>query len=194
MDVVHDPFEIEAHLRHLRSQATDIAILDTPAGMSAATRTSIMCADLCLVPTRPSVADIESAAATLRVIKAAKRPFAFILNQVPSRGERASRSAGPLCENANGEFADVLAQPFIVSRNDHQDALAAGLTAAEWSPAGRAADEIRQLWGWVERRLLRLDADFRIVTDTRGAYLTRVNQPSLAWADDESNVAWDSCL
>jgi chromosome partitioning protein len=38
-------------------------------------------------------------------------------------------------------------------RNDHQDALAAGLAVGEFSPFGKSADEIRDLWQWVETRL-----------------------------------------
>ena len=46
-----------------------------------------------------------------------------------------------------------LARPFIGMRNDHQDALAAGLAVSEFSPFGKSADEIRDLWQWVEQRL-----------------------------------------
>jgi chromosome partitioning protein len=38
-------------------------------------------------------------------------------------------------------------------RNDHQDALGAGLAVCEFSPFGKSADEIRDLWKWVELRL-----------------------------------------
>jgi chromosome partitioning protein len=38
-------------------------------------------------------------------------------------------------------------------RNDHQDALAAGLAVCELSPFGKSSDEIRDLWRWIETRL-----------------------------------------
>ena len=38
-------------------------------------------------------------------------------------------------------------------RNDHQDALSAGLAVNEYAPASKSADEIRGLWQWVELRL-----------------------------------------
>jgi len=40
-----------------------------------------------------------------------------------------------------------------VMRNDHQDALAAGLAVSELSPFGKSADEMRDLWRWVETRM-----------------------------------------
>jgi chromosome partitioning protein len=47
----------------------------------------------------------------------------------------------------------VLAQPFIVMRNDHQDALSGGQAVTEFAPTSKSADEIRALWRWVEARL-----------------------------------------
>jgi len=56
---------------------------------------------------------------------------------------RASSVATTL--NASG----VLALPYIVLRNDHQDALAAGLGVTEYDSDGKAAEEVRGLWRWV---------------------------------------------
>jgi chromosome partitioning protein len=50
-------------------------------------------------------------------------------------------------------MAGVLAQPFIVMRNDHQDALSAGLAVSEYAPTSKSADEIRGLWQWIEAKL-----------------------------------------
>ena len=54
VDAIHDAIDIEPHLQQLQSQAIDIAIVDTSAGMTAVTRTAIMCADLCLAPASPT--------------------------------------------------------------------------------------------------------------------------------------------
>jgi chromosome partitioning protein len=51
------------------------------------------------------------------------------------------------------DIADVVAQPFIVMRNDHQDALSAGLAVSELSPEGKSAEEIRGLWQWIGTKL-----------------------------------------
>jgi hypothetical protein len=40
----------------------------------------------------------------------------------------------------------------IVMRNDHQDALAVGLSVIEYAPEAKSAAEIRSLWRWVELR------------------------------------------
>ena len=38
-------------------------------------------------------------------------------------------------------------------RNDHQDALSAGLAVSEYAPDGKSAEEIRGLWQWIDARL-----------------------------------------
>ena len=141
VEAIYDPVEIEPRLRTLRWQGTNLAIIDTSGGMNAAARIAIHCADLCLLPTRPSIADLESTRSTLRIINESRRPFAFVLNQSPSRGQRVDMATASLAGGARHELADALAQPFIVSRNDHQDALAVGLAVVEYAPEGKAAVE-----------------------------------------------------
>ena len=128
-----------------RRDGVTVTIVDTAAGESAATNSAIRYADFCLIPTRPSIADIEATAATLRVIRAWHKPFAYVLNQTPIRA--AARLAG--AENALGDeaaldAADIVARPFIVMRNDYQDALSAGLAVCEYAPGGKSAEEIAQ--------------------------------------------------
>ena len=53
----------------------------------------------------------------------------------------------------------VLALPFIVQRNDYQDALGAGLGVTEFAPQGKASEVIRALWGWVSKQLNREAVD-----------------------------------
>ena len=146
--------EVEQRLQSLGRDGVTLAIVDTAAGVSAATVSAIRYADFCLIPTRPSIADIEATAATLSVIRAWQKPFAYVMNQTPIRS--AARLA--YAENAVGDeaaldAADIVARPLIVMRNDYQDALSAGLAVCEHAPGGKSAEEIRALWQWVENRL-----------------------------------------
>ncbi len=160
VDPIYVAGEIEARLQALSASGVTLAIIDTAGDISAATATAIRCADLCLIPARPTIADIEATASTLHLIRCNDTPFAFVLNQTPIRGQRSNSAAASLCDEATLDSADVLAQPFIVMRNDHQDALSAGLAVSEYAPAGKSADEVRGLWQWVEARLnTGLDAD-----------------------------------
>jgi chromosome partitioning protein len=195
---------LEQRLPALDRGGVTLTIIDTASGLSAETKAAIGCADLCLIPARPSLADIEATAPTLRIARAWNRPVAFILNQTPIRGPRTHLAASALSGNVARDVEDILALPFIAIRNDHQDALAAGLAVSEYDPHGKASDEISDLWHWVAAKLAR-------VTSAREATGDRPRQsampaPSLAdlagptpamlslsrWA--ETSAPWDACL
>ena len=153
VETVYSAEEIEPRLQSLGRSGITLTIIDTAGGISAATTAAIRHADFCMIPARPSVADIEATAPTLAIVRAWQKPFAFVLNQTPIRGARINTAADTLGEHAARDLDDVLARPFVVMRNDHQDALAAGLAVSEFSPFGKSSDEIRDLWRWVETRL-----------------------------------------
>ena len=145
--------DVERRLQTLDRDGVTLTIIDTSAGVSAATTSAIRYADLCLIPARPSLADIEATAATLSLARAWNKPFAYILNQTPIRGQRLNNAATTLGDEAALDVEGIVAHPFIVMRNDHQDALSAGLAVSEYAPASKSAEEIRGLWQWVEAKL-----------------------------------------
>jgi chromosome partitioning protein len=153
VEPVYSAGDIEAKLLALDRSGVTLTIIDTAGGVGAATTAAIRCADLCLIPSRPSVADIEATAATLSIARAWNTPFAFVLNQTPIRGQRVSNAAIILGDELSDDLSGVVAQPYIVMRNDHQDALGLGLAVVEYAPASKSADEVRGLWQWVETRL-----------------------------------------
>ncbi len=154
VEPVYDAADIEPRLRALERDGVTLTIIDTASGTNAATTAAIRHCDLCVIPSRPSVADIEAMVATLAVARAWRKPFAFVLNQTPIRGgHRVNDAASVLDQRAPRDLAEVLAQPFIVMRNDHQDALAAGLAVGEYAPSGKSAAEIGELWQWIDNKL-----------------------------------------
>jgi chromosome partitioning protein len=197
VEAVYNADDIEHRLQSLHLGGVTTAIIDTAGGQSAVTNAAIQACDLCLIPTRPSVADIESGTTTLNEVRRCNKPFAFVLNQTPSRGQRIHTAATALSSGAPSGLADALALPFIATRNDHQDALRAGLAVSEYAPSGRAAEEIRDLWQWVETRLTGSIAmpEFpmllrpQAVTDAVNA---PTMQPRLEW--EEINAPWDTGL
>jgi chromosome partitioning protein len=138
---------IELERPLLAFRAPTVAIIDTPATNNALSLSAISVSNICLIPARPSPADIEATLPTLGAVRKLGKPFAFVLNQAPPRGYRLSEAAAAL--NAAG----VLALPYIVQRNDHQDALGAGFGVTEFAPEGPAAQEILGLWQYVWERM-----------------------------------------
>ena len=63
----------------------------------------------------------------------------------------------------------------IVLRNDYQDAVGLGKGVTEFNPQGQAADEIRRLWTWVDKRV-RASA----IGDKRLAAVTSAKRPQVS--------------
>ncbi|MDD1523400.1 MULTISPECIES: nucleotide-binding protein [Bradyrhizobium] len=150
---VADPAEIEGALVSLEAEGIWLTVIDTAATNNALAMRAIAKTDLCLIPVRPSPADIEAAIPTVSAILRLNRRFAFVLNQTPPRGCRLSEAATSL--NSLG----VLALPYVGQRNDHQDALGAGLGVTEFAQQGRASEEVRELWRWVLKKLVEGSSD-----------------------------------
>jgi chromosome partitioning protein len=154
VESINNTGEIGPRLQEFDRDGVTLTIIDTAGSVNALTAAAIRAADLCLIPARPSPADIEATAPTLGVVRSCDKPFAFVLNQTPYRGQRIHHAAATLGDEAALDLSGILALPYIVMRNDHQDALGAGRAVCEYAPAGKSAEEIRDLWRWVERKLI----------------------------------------
>jgi chromosome partitioning protein len=193
VETIYIADDLDKRLLALERGGVTLTIVDTASGMSKATVAAIRYADLCLVPARPCIADIEATKPTLHVVRGYNKPFAFILNQTPIRGQRSNVASSALGGEVAADIADVVAQPFIVMRNDHQDALGAGLAVSEYAPAGKSSEEIRDLWRWVEARLNRvLTAARPAPTASDIAARPTAMLPALSWG--EAGAPWDACL
>ena len=154
VETIHDGYALFHRVPELARRGVTLTIVDTAGGWSESSRAAMAAADFCLIPARPSPADIEAAAPTLAAVRECGKPFAFVLNQVQPRSARLNAAAGSLGERAVAlKIANVLALPAIVMRNDQQDALGAGFGITEYAPYGKSAKEIRGLWQWISERL-----------------------------------------
>jgi chromosome partitioning protein len=154
VEAVHDGYTLFQRVPELARRGVTLTIVDTAGGWSEACTGALAAADFCLIPVRPSPADIEAAAPALAAVRESGKPFAFVLNQVQARSARLNAAAGSLGERAVAlKIAHVLALPAIVLRNDQQDALGRGLGVTEYARGGKSAEEIRGLWQWVWARL-----------------------------------------
>jgi chromosome partitioning protein len=154
VESIHDGYALFHRVQALAQRGFTLTIVDTAGGWSDASTGAMAAADLCLIPTRPSPADIDAAAPTLAAVRESRKPFAFVLNQVQARTTRLNGAAGSLGKRAiELNMSHVLALPAIVLRNDQQDALGLGLGVTEYAPRGKSAEEIRALWRWICTRL-----------------------------------------
>lgn len=142
--------ELPQILAALGEQGFTVAVLDTAGVASTGGNLAMQASDLALIPARPSRLDLQATMPTIETLMrlGMRDRFAFVLNQCPAgRSARTSEAASGL-----GMFG-VLAEPALTQRADHQDALAAGKGVTEYAPEGKAADELRALWAWADRKM-----------------------------------------
>jgi chromosome partitioning protein len=138
--------KLETVVDRLRGADFDFIFIDTPGIDSPGTNAVIRLSDLCLIPCRPSPADLRGVSPTLAAIHRLEKDFAFVLNQTPPKSYRVRDTSQGL------KVLGILADVVVVMRNDHQDAIGSGQGVTEFNPEGAAADEMRRLWAWIDNR------------------------------------------
>ncbi len=148
--VEHIPLEkLDPALETLGKNGVTLVVIDTPGADSEASTRAIRAADFCVVPARPNVLDLWASEETLSRIKAARKAYAFLLNQCPPAQQK-----GRIVRGAHAlEGMGALLTPMISTRVDYQEAVLLGLGVCELRPGGAAAREMTTLWEGVKARL-----------------------------------------
>jgi chromosome partitioning protein len=133
-----------------RRQGFSHMLIDTPGRDEPGVAAAIRSADFCIVPCRPTPADMKATPATVATIKRLMKPVAFVLTQTPPRSFRNREAQSGLA------MLGPVAPVGVVMRSAFQDAHGAGLGITEYEPEGKGAEEIRHLWAWLTRKLEKL--------------------------------------
>lgn len=152
------PGALSARVGALERSGYDLTIVDTPGVPAPATSSAMREADLCLIPVRPSIADVEAARPTVQFLVERGKAFAFVLNQCPGGG-RTSRTSGAF---RGLQMIGCVCESTLALRSDHVDALAFGLGVTEHARKGRAAEETRAVLDWALARMRRRTSALRI--------------------------------
>jgi len=141
------PADLDRALRAAREKGFDVVFIDTPGrdepGAAAAVRSS----DFCVIPCRPSPADMKATPPTVETIRRLGKRAAFVLTQAPPRSFRNREAEQGL------SVLGLVCPVHIVLRNVYQDAQGAGLGVTEYEPDGKAASEVRELWDWMSKKI-----------------------------------------
>jgi chromosome partitioning protein len=143
--------KLQSALAMLAKKGITLAIIDTGAGESPAAAAAIKMADLCIIPARPNAFDLWASELTRKACSAARKEFAFLLNQCPPAQQSSRIEDGAKALEAMGG----LLTPLVSTRVDYQEAARHGLGVTELNPHGVAAEEMRDLWASVKRRMAR---------------------------------------
>jgi len=143
--------DLEKAITGAKAQKFDWILIDTPGRDDAAQAAAIRVADFCIVPCRPSAADLEATPTTVETIKRLKKPYAFVLTQTPPRSFRIREAQTGL------SYMGMVSPTPIVLRNAYQDAQSMGLGVTEYEPDGRASSEVSDSWKWIVSKIKKVN-------------------------------------
>jgi chromosome partitioning protein len=136
-----------------RRDGFEWVFIDTPPNTSAVVEDAIKNANLVIIPARPGVFDVNAVQETIQTCRAARKPYAVVLNGAPARRDEAESPIVTIARETLAKFRAPVWGGQITNRADLLLALGHGEGAREYDPQGRAADEINRLWAAIERSI-----------------------------------------
>lgn len=138
--------ELEKALEGAKAKGFDVVFLDTAGRDDTGVKAAIRHSDFCVIPCRPTPADMKATPVTVETIRRLGKPAAFVVTQTLPRSYR-------IKEAMNGLSVLGMVSPInIVTRNVYQDAQGAGLGVLEYEPEGKGAMEVKKLWNWLKKK------------------------------------------
>jgi chromosome partitioning protein len=128
-------------------------LIDTPPNVSAVVEDAIRNATMVIIPARPGVFDVNAVQETIQTCRAARKPYAVVLNGAPARRDDAESPIVTIAREALAKFRAPVWGGQITNRADLLMALGQGEGVREYYAEGRAAMEIGRLWAAIERSI-----------------------------------------
>jgi chromosome partitioning protein len=145
------PAKLSKALAALEKKGVTLVVIDAPGQSGEHAAAAMRAADLCVIPARPNAFDLWASEVTRAQVKEQGCDYAFLLNQCPPSQQSARVELGAKALQAMGG----LLAPLVSARVDYQEAARLGLGVGEFNPDGVAAQEMKELWGSIKRRLKR---------------------------------------
>lgn len=144
------PARLPQTLQAAKEGGAALALIDTAPHAESASLAAAK-ADLILIPCRPGILDLRAIGTTAEIVKLAGKLAFVVLNAIPPGATRllADARAGAAVHGL------AVAPVAIEQRAAFGHALTAGQTAQEFEPEGKAAEEIVQLYDWLQEQLQR---------------------------------------
>jgi len=127
--------------------------IDTPPNTSAVVDDAIKNATMVIIPARPGVFDVNAVQDTIQSCRAARKPYAVVINGAPARRDDVESRIVTIAREALAKFKAPVWAGQITNRADLLLALGNGEGAREYAAEGRAAGEIGKLWAAIERSI-----------------------------------------
>lgn len=140
---------LDAALAAARQDNISLVVIDAPPHAAPSASQIARQSDLILIPVRPAAFDLAAVPAAVEIVHAAKVRGAFVLSACPFRAPEIEETRTALERNYDlpvlpGEITD---------RRAFARAITSGRAVTEFEATGKAAEEIRALWGVIRDTL-----------------------------------------
>lgn len=143
------PGRLSQALQAAREEGVTFALIDTAAKSENPALEAAKAADLVLIPCRRSFFDVDAMSWTANLLKLAGKPGYVVLNALKPGS---TKIQGDVI-NAVATYGLTAAPVVIHDRGAYINAIPAGQVAQEFEPGGTAAEEINNLYEWLQRTI-----------------------------------------
>lgn len=151
------PLFVRGNLAELRQQLTelekigiDLVVIDTPPAITAHIQLVVECADLIVIPARPSPHDLRAVGGTIELVEPTGKPMIFVVNGATQRAKITADAAIALSQHG------TVAPTTVHQRVDFANSMIDGRTVGELDPKSNSAKEVTELWTYVNARLRKI--------------------------------------
>jgi chromosome partitioning protein len=129
-------------LTSARQLGAELIVIDTAAHAEGILVSTIDAADLVLIPCRPTIVDLQYLATTIQLTQLRRKNAAVVLNAVQARTIDRCQAEGAICDMGLNLVPVSVSNLVAYAR-----AITAGQGVTEFEPDGKAAAEMRTLFG-----------------------------------------------
>ena len=132
--------------KRLRGKPAGVLFIDTRPAVEEPEAEAARVADLVIVPVRPSPDDLEAVGETLKILRRLDRRAAVIVNAAKNDSRATAARA------ALSRYPVAVCPTHLSDRTVYLDASleGRGVTEMRGHAAREAADELRQVWSWIQ--------------------------------------------
>ena len=127
------------------AEGYDVVVLDCPPGQGEMQRAAFMVADVAIIPSGPSAADIWSLVGTFQLLSEAKAFRPELFAGVLLTRKDARTQLGELAHETIEEASLPILESSLGLRVAYQECIGAGLGVTRYAPTSEAAKEVKQL-------------------------------------------------
>lgn len=143
------PPRLAAKVAQASGQGAEVIVIDTPPHADSAARAAVEVADLVLIPCRPSAFDLAAIQTTAKLVQLLRKPAYVVFTAGSPNAPRIYAEAGELVESYGTPPCPII----LPDRAAYRHASAEGRSVLETEPAGKAAEDIRQIYEWTCRQV-----------------------------------------